>query len=911
MIRLLFLVTAACLLWTSICSAETPVFREDFAGGKADAQWETHVSAGNSITVRDGSAEITADVNSYAHISRPLGVDNVTVIARIKPSSPAGMTWCTSLFLLWNGGDWCQMGMITAPGGGRLYAVETQGGVTTETYLTECDLTQWHHVRIQLGRDCIRCFAGSDGRQWRCLRVIERPAEFAGPPAFLAVGKGYGRGAAPYANPDLDNDYQDRGEKAVSMIADIQVESTPPGHLSLTSAERAAIREAGLDPVGRIELRGRADPTYERVAKYFPPMKLPREVVGVPEHPVDIAVDYLGRLQLNYNQPLVAWLEIGDPPAPFGDEKTPITRRLLSGYLPVLILTTSRENVEYEQTVFGWTEGFSPDKDLYAFVRLRVRASKGVGLPSQAWLVSGADGKRTAWPLQSHRAGEAEVCLRIPFPGLEGASSVTADEFERTLAETAKFWEAVLKQGTRFEVPDARVNDAYRAWIAYSLLNVDKVKGVYEPHDGAGFYEEIYGYSATLYCIALDMYGMHRKAELYLRSLLHFQQPDGLYTQNFGLPDQGALLLALAEHYNLTGDRAWLQRVAKNVVSACEWIARQRGLAPKTGVTRGLIKFRAYCDYPEQAFDYMGDTYCCVGLEKAASALKAIGIDDDARRFALEAERYRADILASMDAAAVRKADLTALPMEPDTHRLLKDNRYTGGEYYGLVASCVLENEFLPADDKRARWITDLIEQKRGLIAGLSRFGPGGVDHAYTYGYLLTQLKRGDARKVLLGFHAMLAYGMTRETYSGVECTTIVSGANSWTLPHLYSCTQQLRLLRNMLLREDGDSLLIGDAIPRAWLSDGRKVEVQSAPTHFGDVSFRITSEVKDGRIQVRLSPPDRAVPGRIRITLRHPTADPIRAVFLDGREYRRFSGETIELDGVNKRVRLDVLYSR
>jgi len=123
----------------------------------------------------------------------------------------------------------------------------------------------------------------------------------------------------------------------------------------------------------------------------------------------------------------------------------------------------------------------------------------------------------------------------------------------------------------------------------------------------------------------------------------------------------------------------------------------------------------------------------------------------------------------------------------------------------------------------------------------------------------------------------MLAYGMTRDTYSGVECTTCVTGANAATLPHLYSCTQQLQTLRMMLVREDGDTLIIGDATPRAWLADGKRIAVQQAPTWFGDVSFTIVSQVGEGRITVSMAPPA-AVPAQvIRIRLRHPGQLPIR----------------------------------
>lgn len=894
------LVVLAVLLASVPLADAGVLFSDDFSAGKLNAPWQIHYSAGNAIAAADGSIEISADVNTYALISQPVSADNVTVSARIKPSVPAGVTWCTSVFLVWDSGNWCQMGMISVPAGGSaFYAVETIGGSTLETYLAPCDLAEWSRLSIQLGTDCIRYSAGPVGGALKGLRVIERPREFAGAPKTFAAGKGYGRGKDPYGNPWLLNDYSDRGPRVVSRIDDIEIAETPPLLLTLTEAERREKEEAGLDPVGKIELARKGDPTFDRVSKYYPPMRLPKEAVGVPEHPVDVCVDHLGRLQLNYNTPLVARPEIDG--IPFGDEKAPIARRLLDGGIPAVTLRTEHDGLKLEETVFASSDGFSPDAPLFAYVRLRATGSK---TPRNLTLVSDSTGKRWDFPLTA-----GEVCVRLPFPCADAPAVIPAGEYESAMRQYADSWRKTIAPGERIEVPEKRVSEAYRAWLAYSLLDVDKVNGFPEPHDGTGFYEEIYGYSAALYCIMLDMYGMHDQSERYLDTLLHFQQPDGLYTQNFGLPDTGGLLLALAEHYSFTADKTWLERVSDNIVRAGEWLIRRRDEAPRTGVTRGLIKFRAYCDYAEPVYDYYADSYCAVGLAKAAEALDAIGMKEKAERFRSEAVRYRADILASMEKAVIEKDGMKMLPLEPETHRLLKDSYYTGGDYYGLVSSSMLENELLPADDKRAFWVTDLLEQKQGLIAGVCKFQAGGIDHAYTYGYLLTQLKRNNARKVLLGFYGMLAYGMTQDTYSGVECTSAVTGNNYWTLPHLYSNTQQLKLLRMMLLREEGDSLMIGDAVPRAWLEDGKVVGMKKAPTRFGEVSFSITSRVKSGRMDVKLTPPARVPADSIRIRLRHPDEAPIRSVTVNGRPHRAFSGETIYLEGVRATVRIEARY--
>jgi len=578
--------------------------------------------------------------------------------------------------------------------------------------------------------------------------------------------------------------------------------------------------------------------------------------------------------------------------------------------MPVVTLTAEAGGLRFEQTALGWSEGFSPDGELFALVRLRVTPRSAVP-PDDIASVLGPSGIRKRWQL-GPADGARQVCLRIPFRRPAEATAISGTEFETVLAQTAGFWrQEVAEKGARISVPEKRVDEARKAWLAYSMLNVDKINGYPEPHDGAGFYEAIFGYSAALHCVALDRMGQHERAARYIATMLHFQAPDGLYVQNYGLPDMGALLLAINEHYRTTRDLEWLRSVAPHITAAGRWIIRTRAKAPADGMMRGLIKYRPYCDYAEPTYDYYTDVYCCVGLEAAADSLAALRMAGSAARFRREAQAYRADILRSMDLAAVRKRGMMALPMEPDTHRLLKASDYGGGDYYGLVASCLLETGFLPPSDHRAFRITDLMERRAGLLAGLCRFGTGGIDHAYTYGYLQTQLKRGDIRRYLLGFYGMLAYGMSRDTYSGVECTTCVTGANAATLPHLYSCTQQLQTLRMMLVREDGDTLIIGDAIPRAWLADGKQVEVQQAPTWFGDVSFVIASQVTQGRITVSLAAPTAAPPQAVRIRLRHPGQLPIRGVRCEGAARVRHHGEVVGLQLTQGPVELTVTYDK
>ncbi len=250
------------------------------------------------------------------------------------------------------------------------------------------------------------------------------------------------------------------------------------------------------------------------------------------------------------------------------------------------------------------------------------------------------------------------------------------------------------------------------------------------------------------------------------------------------------------------------------------------------------------------------------------------------------------------------------LPMEPETHRILKDSKYRSGGCYGLIASCMLESEFLPAADARAAMVMDFMENRGGLRLGMSEFD-GGIDHAYTYGYWLDSLKLDRVKPVILGFYGSLAYGMSRETFSGVEVTHHVTGDNESTLPHLYSCTQQLRLLRMMLLREDGDDLWIGQAVPRPWLKAANRIEVSGAPTKFGPVSFSYESRAEKGEILAEVTAPARRSPRNMMIRFRHPDGKPIRAVEVNGSAVTTFSGETLSLSTPRGAFKIRVSFAK
>ena len=695
----------------------------------------------------------------------------------------------------------------------------------------------------------------------------------------------------------------------ISSVAYCQLRMMPwefdPG------AERAL--KANTDLLGE-EVLASGEPSFDGVAQYFPAMKRPRAIVGVKEHPDFIGVAWDGTLEVGKY-----WLSfrLGDPPSPYGIEG-PVTRSLLGGYLPIVETKWQFDGLLYEETVLGHSQNLSTDEPLWAYVRLRVTnpRQQELGVRITVYSVPARGGPVLSYAARIPGGGQHQFYFKIPhhvdpqhlvFP-------IDSKDFERVLEETKTFWNELLNQHQQIRTPEARINDAYRAWLMYNFLNVQKTKGNWEIHDGRPFYEEIFGYSAALYCDALARYGYGTEAEKYLQSMLSAQHPDGQYITVFGVPDNGALLFALARQYELSRDLEWFKKVAPQMIKSCEWIRRSRAttktmLGGTKPLTYGLLPAGpSYCDHQDPVQSYMSDSYNWLGMHEAALAFREAGMASEGEKWLREADDYRDDILASMQAALVDVGGFRALPVEPLTQRLLKEG---GGDYYGLIAPTILETELFGPDDERNSWITKYMDERGGLLLGLARFADG-VDHAYTYGYALTQLRKGNVDKFLLTFYSMLAYGMSRGTYSAVEVSFLPYGINELTLPHTYSNTQQLRMLQMMLVKEEGDDLWLAFGTPRAWLEDGKSLSVKGAPTRYGLLTYNLTSHAQEHEVKAVVEPlsaPRDRFPKLVKLRIRVPASlGNLKGVTINGNQWHSFHDDLIQLEGPMLKQRLEIV---
>jgi len=97
-------------------------------------------------------------------------------------------------------------------------------------------------------------------------------------------------------------------------------------------------------------------------------------------------------------------------------------------------------------------------------------------------------------------------------------------------------------------------------------------------------------------------------------------------------------------------------------------------------------------------------------------------------------------------------------------------------------------------------------------------------------------------------------------------------------------------LYRNMLIHElDDDTLLLLQATPRKWLEDGKTIEVERAPTHYGSLTMKIESQAASNKLLAQIDMPDRKQPHILIVRLRHPRRQTIKSVTVNGRDWTDF----------------------
>ena len=488
-----------------------------------------------------------------------------------------------------------------------------------------------------------------------------------------------------------------------------------------------------------------------------------------------------------------------------------------------------------------------------------------VGLPEGTTIQKAGDSLH--WKVPLPKKGAAELHLIIPHVPLaedEAPGDVPVGKRRRGQAEknvvsgspgyfaevhqrTKEFWMDLLRKGAAIVVPEEKPSLTYSASLIHNFIARDGT--VIKP--GEGFYDNFYLRDAAFQVHALDLAGFPAEVRESLAHFLRFQKPDGQFISQRGeLDGNGQALWALYAHYALTRDRAWLRGVYPAATKSVSWLQSSRETEAKPDSPCYGVLFASIADgeslMQTQKHIVGYDFWNLRGVDCVARMAEALGEENDALEYRRLFQAYKASI-----ENAIRKSGAGwFLPT------------YEGvGTSWGNL-TMLYPTPLFDAWDSRVT--ATLNHVRAGFVEGTIRWSPEKtrVIHPYMSTYVTnSEIIRGERNKAVDHFYHLLAHTTSTHGFpEGVYYDTRTAWGN--TLPHVWAAAQYMILLRNMLLRSDGEVLHLLPAVPVAWLRPGKKTVVIGTPTVFGKVSFVVSGVA--GGCDVDFSWPNRSSPKQV-----------------------------------------------
>lgn len=544
-------------------------------------------------------------------------------------------------------------------------------------------------------------------------------------------------------------------------------------------------------------------------------------------------------------------------------------------------------------------------------------------------LVEGSKGVR--WSLDLKPGESHNIFLAVPSITLskdEEIAPLLKRDFDADAKRICDHWRALTAEGTQLTTPEPWLNDFYKSHVRHLFVNCLKEIGADRLYAHVGtFLYGVFPNESVMMISDLDRRGYHKAAEQCLEGFLHYQgsakflgnyaSQEGLFYGVGGREDgsynksHGYVMWNMGEHWWFTRNRAWMERSAPKLIKSCDWVIRERQATMKNNedgsrpIEYGFLPSGSLEDVTDFWYWLATNSATAWGFENLANALADFG-HPEAPRLVKEAKAYRDDVMRGFTESrirtpVVRLRDGTYVPEYPS-------NLYDRGRAHGWIRETLEGPMFLlyygliPPDAPEAKWILKDYEDNLYISTDYGYAIPAFDSFWYSRGGFSMQAQLLDGPPPYLYRdeikHYLRAYfnGFASAFYPEIRM------CNEHSLPELgYPAgdhfkssdeAQSTFWLRLMFVRESGNDLYLGQAIPREWLRDGQTVGIERAASHFGPLSLRIESHAAAGEIRATVTPPSRPHPQTIYVRLRHPQAKPIQSVTVDGKPYDRFDAK-------------------
>lgn len=543
-----------------------------------------------------------------------------------------------------------------------------------------------------------------------------------------------------------------------------------------------------------------------------------------------------------------------------------------------------------------------------------------------------------------------DLLLAIPHIELTDRgelAALRALDFDRCHAAVARFWREEAARGATLHTPVDQLNTGHAAHLSHVQITDFAM-----PDDpdliNTSVGTSTYGNFTNESCMIiqeLEQRGLaeecRRRLDLWVKYQGTAEQP-GNFTDYNGMfygaggfecgaynQHHGWALWALAEHFLLTGDKTWFDRVADALVAGADWVFRQRRetmrpLPHSRGWEYGFLPAGSLEDVTDFWYWLSTNSLTWRGVDAAARALAAAG-HAAAARIRREANAYRRDLIRGFETMRQHS------PLVP-----LRDGRwaphypsrlYCRGRDLGWIRETLEGSIYLllsglyDSRSKQAGWILDDYQDNRYVTPP---YGYPIVDFDSTFfnvaGFscqpnllagLLPYLDRDEPELYIwMFFNAWVA--CYRDEINGMtEHPAPVLGFSNVATFKTSDEANAIMWLRYMLIYATDDALYLGRAMPRAWLAAEEPVVLERVVTRFGRVSVRYESAANARAVTLTAQLDLRHDPARLIGRIRPPHAQPIQAVTVNGKRHTAFDAKRgdIDLTGLRGRVVVAATY--
>jgi hypothetical protein len=409
-------------------------------------------------------------------------------------------------------------------------------------------------------------------------------------------------------------------------------------------------------------------------------------------------------------------------------------------------------------------------------------------------------------------AANEPVELRIP---IEESGSTTT---------TRSTWKDEVNSCAPLQIPDEKLQRLYDIAVRTVLLHSPA-----EVYPGPYTYKRFWYRDAALILNSLITIGARKRARKALDLFPRGQLRDGYFRSQEGEWDSnGQVLWILDRYFSLTNDTVpagWVEMIERGA----QWILDKR--MGSESEHPGLLPagFSAEHLGPNDYY-YWDDFWGVAGLRAAARMLSSTK-PIRAKEFTKGADEFMARILSSVKDALPRTKG--AIPAAPE-------RRMDSGAVGSIVADFPLQ--LLPPGDSRllgtAEWLLANSFVRGGFFQNMIH---SGINAYLTLHVAQALLRAGDARaQQLIDATAELA-SPTGQWPEAIHPRTL--GGCMGDGQHVWAAAEWIVMLRNLFVREEGDTLVIGSGIRPEWLASPGSLERTLTPHGEVSVEFKPCGE--------------------------------------------------------------------